>query len=146
MKKFGIIFFFILIVSGLSYSQSIDKDRGKSAYTTEEIIQMCGVPVNHAKINQVLAKQDSMYQEYTKETKTLESKLLKSETIPNWQGMMSDVENQGNCGDCWVHAASGIAEGQIHLVPKFHLGTCFVRSSASLMKGNQARRYDPYTI
>ncbi len=106
---------FIISIENV-YSQGINKDRGKSLYTTEEVIQMCGVPMDTLKMNQALARQDSMYSEYIKSIQSTKSKLSKVASVPNWRGIMSDVENQGSCGDCWVHAATGITEGQISIL------------------------------
>jgi len=117
LKAFATAFLLILVLLVPSYAQNNDKDRGKSFYTSEEVKQMCGVPVDPAEMKKVLAKQDSMYEEYVQKTKRSESGLFKVETIPNWQGMMSDVEWQGlHCGSCWVHAATGIVEGQLSIL------------------------------
>lgn len=115
LKTFAAAFALILVFSVQSYGQN-KNDVGKSFYTREEVKRMCGVPVDPEEMTKVLAKQDSMYKEYIRKKQSSGRGLSKIETIPNWKAMMSDVENQGDCWDCWVHAATGIAEGQLHIL------------------------------
>ena len=113
-KTFAVISTLILLFTTISYAQNNDKDKGKSHYTREEIKQMCGVPVDLEKMKKVLARQDSMYNDYLGYRS--QKNLKKTATIPNWHDMMSAVENQGSCGSCWVHAATGATEGQLHIL------------------------------
>jgi hypothetical protein len=87
---------------------------GKAFYNTDEVKAMCGVPADTNDMKNVLARQDSSYKEYLRQRAS--QGLRKTETIPNWESMMSYVEDQGNCGDCWVHAATGVTEGQLHIL------------------------------
>lgn len=119
--KFIVIFILTLAASSLFYAQNNDKNRGKPFYTTEEVKQRCGVPVDTAIMRRVLAKQDSMYKDYLLKSKNFKANTRKIETIPDWQSVMSDVEDQGSCGDCWVHAATGITEGQLSILLSYRL-------------------------
>jgi len=102
----------------LSIAQNNDKDRGKSFYTSEEVKQMCGVPVDTIEMKKVLARQDSMYKDYISK-----KGFHKITTFPNWKGMMSPVENlEPFCNNCWAHAATGIVEGQLHIFLHSNIG------------------------
>ena len=110
------VFTFILIFSLPSYTQNNSKDLGKTFYTSDEMKKMCGLPMPSAEeMKRLVTKQDSIHKDYISKIKNSGSKLLKTETIPNWRGMMSPVEVQG-CNQCWVHAATGIVEGQLQIL------------------------------
>jgi C1A family cysteine protease len=80
-----------------------------SYLTEEEFRQLCGEIFDEAQVGSELVKQDSLYQLYKKERN-----LRKISSIPDWQSLMSDIENQGGCGNCWAHATSGVVEGVLH--------------------------------
>lgn len=92
----------------------VQPNAGKAFYNTDEVKAMCGVPADTNDMKNVLARQDSSYKDYLHQRAS--QGLRKTETIPNWKSLMSYVEDQGSCGDCWVHAATGVAEGQLHIL------------------------------
>jgi hypothetical protein len=127
MKKslitLSLVFTFIFTFSLPSYTQNNNENHGKSFYTLDEVKKMCGFPIpDAAEMKKLLAKQDSMYKDYIAKIKNSSSKLSKTETIPNWRGMMSDVEVQDSNNSCWVHAATGIVEGQLHILNGSKIG------------------------
>ncbi len=109
---FLILFSFLLFISSWALAQ--DDKHGKRHYTIEEIKQMCGVPGDKDEMKKVLALQDSMYKDYVSK-----KGLKKTNIIPDWKEYMSDVDYQGDCGNCWAHAATGMVEGQLQIL---HLG------------------------
>lgn len=82
----------------------------KSYLSKEEMSRLCGLRADTSKLQNMLQKQDSMYQQYKALNKT---GLFKTLTVPNWLDMMSEIENQ-ECGNCWAHAATGVAIGLLH--------------------------------
>ena len=106
-----LVTFFVLfsILPSMSFSQN-DKT-GRSHYTLEEVKAMCGVPVDTIEMKKVLAIQDSMYKDYLSK-----KGLKKITTIPNWQSLMGNVDNQYGCRNCWAHAAAGMVEGQLQIL------------------------------
>ena len=122
--KISAIYIALVVLSISSFAQN-SRGHGKSFYTSEEVKRMCGVPVDTAELRRGIAKQDSMYKEYISNKKTRQTKLSKTETTPNWRGMMSPVEYQGDdqCdSSCWAHAASGVVEGQLHILQTSNIG------------------------
>ncbi|MDP3148364.1 MAG: right-handed parallel beta-helix repeat-containing protein, partial [Ignavibacteria bacterium] len=114
-KTFMIVIGFIVLFSEQFLAQQ--NNRGKSFYTNEEVIKMCGVPMDSSKIPILEAKQDSMYKDY----KSKKGRLQKTLTAPNWKWAMSDVQFQEG-GSCWVHAATGVAEGQLQILYGSRIG------------------------
>jgi TolA-binding protein len=47
--------------------------------------------------------------------KSQNARPLRIHTIPDWRNWMSDVENQEDCKNCCVHAATALVEGQLHI-------------------------------
>lgn len=117
LKILAIALALMLFFSMPSYTQD-NKNIGKSFYTPEEVKKMCCPRFDTA----MIAKLRSMHKESISNTNTSESKLLKTETIPNWRPFMSPVEYQGLVPDCWAHAATGIVEGQIQIMKDSILG------------------------
>jgi hypothetical protein len=104
----------LVLISGIqSYAQS---NTGKAFYTLEEARQRCGVPVDPAKTPGLKAEQDSGYKDYLSKIGKDRGRLFNIETVPDWKWAMSDVEDQGDCWNCWVHAATGITEGQLSIL------------------------------
>jgi parallel beta-helix repeat protein len=120
MKNFSKVFVMALALVFIQRIQSYAQNNaGKATYTYDEVKRMCGVPIDPAKTSWLKAKQDSIYKDYisnAKNSKTISFNMASPTTIPpNWQWVMSDVEYQ-SCGDCWVHAATGIAEGRLSIL------------------------------
>ncbi|MBC8180920.1 T9SS type A sorting domain-containing protein [candidate division KSB1 bacterium] len=83
----------------------------KSALSPEEKRKLCGILSDEFKNPDAMqAVGDSLYFEYKKNEV---NNILKKTMSTNWETWMSDVENQ-ECGNCWAHAATGVAEGLIH--------------------------------
>ena len=61
IKMFSVTFLLTLAFASIFYAQGNENDKGKSFYTSEEVKQMCGVPVDTVEMNKVLAKQDNMW-------------------------------------------------------------------------------------
>ena len=126
LKIFAAALALVLVFSTQSYAQnSKNNTPGKSSYTWEEVKRMCGVPVDTPEMKKVFAKQDSMYKDYISKRKPSKVRPSRTETIPNWRGMMSPVENQNDdqCSlDCWAHAATGATEGQLHILLSSNIG------------------------
>ena len=78
----------------------------RSYLSKEEMRNLCGVHVDTSMIQSLLERGDSLYQLYRKETG-----LRKSLTVPDWPNWMSKISDQGSCGNCWAHAATGVAQG-----------------------------------
>lgn len=114
MKKIYIlqllVYASLFILPFNTFSDGLD-DKGKRHYTPEEVRSLCGVPVDPDEMEEVLAKQDIMYAEYKKNK---EKGVYKIATIPDWKSLMSPIENQGGCGNCWAHSATGVVEGLLH--------------------------------
>jgi hypothetical protein len=115
----------LVITAAMGVAMSLfaqqNKDMGKAAYTRAELASMCGalIDAEHMKVAQ--AKQDSAMRVYR--SRHHQPSLSKTATIPNWKSMMSPVENQGsNCGSCWAHAATGVVEGQLHILKGSNIG------------------------
>lgn len=111
---------FIILFSIQFFAQDKNSNKDKSVYTLEEGKNLCGIPVDSLVMKKVYAKQDSMYKAYRSK-----KKLSKIATIPNWQGMMSPVEDQNTdrCTvDCWAHSATGVTEGQLHIALGSNIG------------------------
>ena len=98
----------------------VDRKHGQPNYPPGQRQGLCGIPVDTAQARRVLAAEDSMYKDYLSK----QPKLSKVETIPNWRNMMSPVEYQwcSGEGDCWAHAATGVAEGQLHILIGSNIG------------------------
>ena len=75
MKNLSKIFVLAFIFSLQMYSQN---NTGKAYYTSEEVKQMCGVPIDTAKTPLLQAKQDSMYRDYI----SRKGGLQKTQTTP----------------------------------------------------------------
>ncbi len=86
---------------------------GKSFLLSQPDNRFGNVPIDSLTRIKLHAKQDNMYKAYLK---SKNSKLGKVATIPNWRGWVSIPEDQGSCGDCWVHAAEGVMEAQLHIL------------------------------
>ena len=86
---------------------------GKSFLLSQPDNRFGNVPIDSLTRIKLHAKQDNMYKAYLK---SKNSKLGKVATIPNWRGWVNIPEDQGSCGDCWVHAAEGVIEAQLHIL------------------------------
>jgi len=82
-----------------------------SLLSTDELKQRCGI-ISDTTLNPLEQKQygEKLYQEWKK---SQGNSLGKTLTSINWQGWMSYIENQ-ECGNCWAHASTGVAEGLLH--------------------------------
>ena len=108
-KTFIPVIGFIILFSGLFFTQN--KDKGKSFYTNEEVINMCDFYIDSQQEKILKAKQDSMYKDYL----SRRGGLRKTLTVPpDWSWAMSPVENQN--GVCWTHAVTGVIEGQLQIM------------------------------
>ena len=114
LRAIGLGFALILILGNEIYAQ--ERNRGKAFYTDEEVRQMCGVPIDPAKTSQLKDKQESMYKNYFTTLEKDPPKRFTVQSVPNWRSLMSDIEDQLDCGNCWVHAATGIVEGQLSIL------------------------------
>jgi C1A family cysteine protease len=78
----------------------------------EEFKKRCGI-IADTTFNSLEQKQygEKLYQEWKK---IKSNGLCKIATSINWQGWMSDIEDQGDCGNCWAHSATGVTEGLLH--------------------------------
>jgi len=103
----------------ISKTNAIIKEKGykwKAGQTSisllskDELKQLCGI-ISDTTFNPLEQKQygESLYQEWKKPQGNVLYKTLSF----NWQGWMSDIEYQ-ECGNCWAHAATGVAEGLLH--------------------------------
>jgi len=82
----------------------------KSYLSEQELKNLCGELYNKDDVEDDLEKQAIMYQNYIdNKSKTLHKTL----TVPDWQGMMSDIEDQA-CSNCWAHACTAVTEGLLH--------------------------------
>ncbi len=119
MKSYCTAFGLVTAVIFLGFLGSAQQkdNHGKRSYTPDEVRSFCGIPVDTSQMKRILAAEDSMYHDYLVKHKNLS----KVETAPNWQSMMSPVELQG-CGDCWAYAATGVAEGQLHILIGSNIG------------------------
>ena len=78
LVSFYVIFAAIFTVQ--IYAQVIQDKESKSHLSREEFYNMCGTPIDYIKVNDVLARQDSMYKEYKKGKK---DKLNKITSVPD---------------------------------------------------------------
>jgi hypothetical protein len=90
----------------------------KSFLSKEEMKRLCGLlydePLDNERIEAI---GDSLYEEY-KEGQGLKKAVEIQGITVSWQDWMSKIEDQ-ECGNCWAHAATGVAEGLLH----FRYGT-----------------------
>jgi len=109
----------LLPLNSLAGDSGSPEDEGKSYYTPEEISSLCGIPVDLDEMVKVLARQDSMYKEYNASKARALGKAL---VVPDWKSLMSPIENQGSCKNCWAHAATGVTEGLLHYLHGSNVG------------------------
>lgn len=80
--------------------------------------KLCGLiydePIDNERIEAI---GDSLYKEY-KKSRGLKKALETQGITLSWAQWMSKIEQQ-ECGNCWAHAATGVAEGLLH----FQYGT-----------------------
>ena len=90
----------------------------KSFLSKEEMKRLCGLlydePIDNERIEAI---GDSLYNEY-KKSRGLKKALETQGITLSWAQWMSKIEQQ-ECGNCWAHAATGVAEGLLH----FRYGT-----------------------
>ena len=92
---------------------------GKPVYTYDEVRQMCGVPVDSILVRSVRHRNDfnGKSNPVSKGEKYAPHSLGTASSI-SWRNYMSPVEYQGDhqcTGDCWIHAATGVLEGMLHI-------------------------------
>lgn len=84
-----------------------------SYLSKEEYMKRCGI-ISDTTFNPVKQKEygELLYQEWKKQQN---KGLGKITTSIDWQEWMStEIEDQGSCGNCWAHAATGVTEGLLH--------------------------------
>ena len=90
-----------------------------SLLSEKEFRNLCGETFDPTKVEYELQKQDSLYQLYKNEKKKTLGRIM---SIPNWKSLMSKIENQKSCGNCWAHATSGVVEGVLHNFEGYNFG------------------------
>ena len=83
-----------------------------SLLSKEEFKKRCGI-ISDTTFKGLEQKQygKKLYEEW----KNIKNNGLEKTTLSvNWQNWMSNIEDQGNCGNCWAHAATGVTEGLLH--------------------------------
>ncbi len=110
MKSFTKLINVVVGIFGL-FSFAQDSMSERVFYTEEQMLKMCGAPIDPVKMKNLDAVQDSMYKSYLS---TLGS-LQESGGI-SWREYMSDVENQEEYPCCGIFAATAVAEGQLQIL------------------------------
>ncbi|MEW6509226.1 MAG: C1 family peptidase [Bacteroidota bacterium] len=105
----------------ISWTNNIIKEKGynwKAGLTSMSILpkseleKRCGI-IPDSTFNPLEQKQygEKLYLEWKKSN---DRKIQKTSSSINWRIWMSSIEDQGNCGNCWAHASTGVAEGLLH--------------------------------
>ena len=103
--------------------------------------KLCGVHTDSVILHMLMQKEDSVYKEYKTSAMKKEgvSNIL---TIPNWLSYQSRVTNQGSCGDCWAHAAAGVADcalqyylGSVPPDPGIEIDPTYISNNATCASG-----------
>lgn len=83
-----------------------------SLLSKEEFKRRCGI-IADTTFDPVKQKEygNKLYQKWKNQQRKDLGKITKS---IDWKGWMSDIENQGECGNCWAHASTGVTEGLLH--------------------------------
>lgn len=115
MKRVIVFFLAFYLISVNVYSQQTDnsRDKGKSSYTWEEVKKKCGVPVDLEAAIKDVPRHIAMFDEYKRQFRSQAADKV-AIVGHNWRPLMSDIEDQGACQNCWCHAATGVVEGLIH--------------------------------
>jgi len=87
-----------------------------SFLSKEQFILLCSESYDSSMVQLNLINQDSLYNIYL--SKHSKKTIPKVFSIPDWESLMSTIEEQ-ECGNCWAHAATGVAEGILH----YNIGT-----------------------
>jgi len=82
-----------------------------SLLSKEQFKKRCGI-IADTTFDPVVQEEQGqkLYQEWKR---AKENGLRKALSI-HWQDWMSEVESQGECGNCWAHSAAGVTEGLLH--------------------------------
>jgi C1A family cysteine protease len=118
---FGLILILLVLAVSQMDGQGIPKEP-RTIFTFEQIQQMCGLSIDRAKDGFSFRRtsRDSSYQDsIVMSWREKHQRPLQVESIPNWRSMMGEVENQNteSCTmTCWIHAATGVVEGQLHIL------------------------------
>ncbi len=86
----------------------------KAKYSRKEIRRRCGTTVDLEYHRQDEARFKKMVYDYKKQFKKEFSAEKVAMTGHNWRPLMSSIENQGYCDNCWCHAVTGVVEGLLH--------------------------------
>jgi len=95
----------IIKQKGFSWKAGITS---KSYLSLEEMRKYCVEYFNPDE----LERTSSDYSNY-KELREKDVGILKIASIPDWESLMSLIEDQ-ECGNCWAHATTGVVEGLLH--------------------------------